>query len=185
MSKQPRIALVKRAAASDEQRRVGDFIYEKVNEEYAGPSAILLHVPELAERFELMREHILAAGLPNDLLQLATLIIARHWSVDYVWNVRVRFAQKAGISDVVIAAIRSRQRPVFSNAAHEAIYVYLSGLLGPNGVSDDAHQAVRKVLGSDALVIELVAAVGLYTTLALQVRAADIAAQAGSIPLPK
>ncbi len=185
MSKPPRIALVNRVAASDEQRRVGDFIYGKRNEEYAGPSAILLHIPELAERFELMREHILAAGLPSDLLQLATLVLARHWSVDYVWNVRVELARKAGISDAVIEAIRNRRRPAFANAAQEAIYVYTSELLGPGGVSDAAHQAVRKVLGSDVLVIELVAMVGLYTILALEGRAGDIAAQAGSTPLPK
>ena len=185
MGKQPRIPLVSREAASDEQRRVGDFIYAKRNEEYAGPSAILLHIPELAERFELMREHIRAAGLPNDLLQLATLVLARHWSVDYVWNVRVGLARSAGIPDAIIEAIRNRQRPAFANAGQEAIYVYTTELLGPSGVSDAAHKSVRRVLGSDELVIELVAVIGLYTILALEERAADIAAQAGSIPLPE
>lgn len=185
LAKQPRIPLVTREAASDEQRRVGDFIYEKRNEEYAGPSAILLHVPQLAEQFELMREHIRAAGLPQDLMQLATLVIARHWSVDYVWHVRVGLAEKAGIGADIIESIRIRQRPKFTSAAQEAIYVYTSELLGPIGVTDAAHQAVRKVLGSDVLMIELTALVGLYTMLALQGRAADIAAQAGSVPLPK
>ena len=185
LAKQPRIPLITREAASEEQRRVGDFIFEKRNEEYAGPSAILLHVPQLAEQFELMREHIRAAGLPQDLMQLATLVIARHWSVDYVWHVRVGLAEKAGIGAEIIGAIRNLQRPKFVSAAQEAIYVYTSELLGPTGVTDVAHQAVRKVLGSDALVIELTALVGLYTMLALQGRAADIAAQAGSVPLPK
>ena len=185
MAKQPRIPLITREAASEEQRRVGDFIYEKRNEEFGGPSAILLHAPELAERFELMREHILAAGLPQDLLQLATLVSARHWSVDYVWNVRAGLAEKAGIGADVIGAIRNRQRPKFANPAQEAIYVYTSELLGPDCVSDAAHLAVRKVLGSDVLVIELATMVGLYTLLAFVVRAADIAPQAGSTPLPK
>ena len=185
MAAAPRIALVGRDTASDEQRRVGDFIYGKRNEEYAGPSAILLHVPELAERFELMREHILAAGLPNDLLQLATLVLARHWSVDYVWNVRVGLAAKAGIAPAIIEAIRERRRPHFDNDSYDAIYVYTSELLGPDGVSDAAHRRARDVLGSDVLIIELAALVGLYTMLALQGRAAAIAAQPGTQPLPK
>jgi hypothetical protein len=52
-------------------------------------------------------------------------------------------------------------------------------------VSDAAHEAALKVLGSAVLVIELAGLAGLYTFLALQARAADLAAQPGTTPLPK
>jgi len=185
MARQPRIHLVTREEATDEQRRVGDFIYLKRNEEYLGPSAVLLQIPRLAECFEFMREHIQQVGLPADLLQLATLVLARHWSVDYVWNVRAGLAKKAGIGDDIIDAIADGKKPVFKDAKYEAIYTYVSELLGPVGVSDAAHEAAKKALGSETMVIELAALVGMYTFLAFQCRAADIPVQAGGTVLAK
>jgi len=185
MAKQSRIPLITREGATDEQRRVGDFIYVKRNEEYAGPSAIMLHIPKLAECFEYMREHVQAAGLPNDLHQLATLVLARHWSVDYVWNVRVMIAKRAGIGDDIIDAIANRRRPTFADPRMDAIYVYVSELLGPVGVSDAAYAKAKEALGSDEQLIELTAVVGLYTFLAFQGRVADIPMQADGTALPK
>ena len=185
MAEEPRIPLVVRDRATDEQRCVGDFIYGKRNEPYGGPSAIMLHAPELANRFEAIREHILAAGLPEDLLHLATLVLARHWSVDYVWNVRVGLALKAGIDPTVIEAIRTHQRPQRLSEAQAAIYDYVSELLGPVGVSDSTFQRAREVLHDDKAIVELTAVVGVYTMLALQCRAADLPAQPGTSTLPR
>lgn len=185
MAKTSRIPLVTREGASDEQRRVGDFIYVKRGEEYAGPSAIMLHIPKLAELFELMREHIRAAGLPNDLHQLATLVMARHWSVDYIWNVRVAIAKRGGIDDDIIDAIANRRRPDFADPRYAAIYDYVSELLGPAGVSDAAYAKAKDALGTDELLIELTAVIGLYTFLAFQCRAADVPMQPGGTVLPR
>jgi 4-carboxymuconolactone decarboxylase len=185
MAKQSRIPLITREGATDEQRRVGDFIYVKRGEEYAGPSAIMLHVPRLAEIFELMREHVQAAGLPNDLHQLATLVMARHWSVDYIWNVRVTIAKRAGIADDIIEAIANRRRPKFSDPKYDAIYDYVGELLGPVGVSDAVYAKAKGALGSDEQLIELTAVIGLYSFLAFQCRAADVPMQPGGVALPK
>jgi len=185
MAKQSRIHLVKRAEATEEQRQVGDFIYLKRDEEYAGPSAIMLNVPGLAEIFEHMREHMEQAGLPDDLYQLATLVLARHWSVDYIWNVRVRQSRAIGIDEAVIEAIKNRRRPVFSDPRHDAIYTYTAEMLGPTGVSDAAFEKAREVLGSENQIIELTALIGLYTFLSFQCRAADLPVQAGGQELQK
>ena len=185
MAEQPRIALITRDGATDEQRRVGDFIYVKRNEEYAGPSALMLRIPRLAECFEFMREHVQAAGLPDDLHQLATLVLARHWSVDYVWNVRANIARRIGIADDVIQAIADRKRPKFADPRHDAIYDYVSELLGPVGVSDAAYAKAKDALGSDDQLIELTAVVGLYTFLAFQGRLANIPMQEGGQSLAK
>jgi 4-carboxymuconolactone decarboxylase len=178
MAKQSRIHLVTRAAATEEQKQVGDFIYLKRDEEYAGPSAIMLNVPDLANVFEHMREHLEQAGLPDDLYQLATLVLARHWSVSYIWNVRVRQSRAIGIDEVVIDAIKNRRRPIFSDPRQDAIYTYTSEMLGPAGVSDAAYRKAKEVLGGENQVIELTALIGLYTFLSFQCRAADLPAQA-------
>lgn len=185
MVRQSRIPLIVRETATDEQRRVGDFIYVKRNEEYAGPSALMLRIPRLAECFEFMREHVQAAGLPDDLHQLATLVLARHWSVDYVWNVRATIARRVGIDEDIIQSIANRLRPAFSDPRHAAIYDYVGELLGPLGVSDAAYAAAKDALGGDDMLIELTAVVGLYTLLAFQGRLADLAMQPDGQALPK
>jgi 4-carboxymuconolactone decarboxylase len=183
MAKAPRIAPITEQTASPEQRRVGDAIYGG-REPFGGPSAVLLHAPELAEIANRLRRHIRAAGLRDDLVQLATLIAARHWSADYVWTIREQFARDAGIDAAAIAAIRHRQHPAFADADQEAIYTYVMELLGPVGIADATHARAVAVLGETG-VIELVAAVSLYTMLALVARAADLPVQPGSTPLAR
>lgn len=185
MAKQPRIPLITREGATDEQRRVGDFIYVKRGEEYAGPSALMLRIPRLAECFEFMREHVQAAGLPDDLHQLATLVLARHWSVDYIWNVRANIARRVGIAEDIIQAIANRKKPKFADPRLDAIYDYVSDLLGPVGVPDAVYDKAKQALGSDDQLMELTAVVGLYTFLAFQGRLADLPMQPDGQALPK
>jgi 4-carboxymuconolactone decarboxylase len=185
MGKQSRIPLIARENATDEQRRVGDFIYVKRDEEYAGPSALMLRIPRLAECFEFMREHVQAAGLPDDLHQLATLVLARHWSVDYIWNVRANIARRVGIAEDIIQAIANRKKPNFADPRMDAIYDYVSELLGPVGVSDATYAKAKQALGSDEQLIELTAVVGLYTFLAFQGRLADLPMQPDGQALSK
>jgi 4-carboxymuconolactone decarboxylase len=108
---------------------------------------------------------------------LATLVLARHWSVNYVWNVRVRQSRAVGIDEAVIDAIKNRQRPIFADPRQDAIYTYTTEMLGPSGVSDAAFQKAKEVLGSENQVIELTAVIGLYTFLSFQCRAADLPVQ--------
>ena len=183
MAKTPRLALITEEIADAEQRRVGDLIYRHL-EPFQGPSAVLLQVPELADRVVQLRDHVRNAGMRNDLLQLVTLVTARHWSANYVWTVREEMAREAGIAASVIDAIRRRQRPDFTDRDQQAIYTYVMELLGPVGVSDAVHAGVVAVLGEKG-VIELVAAVGVYTILALTTRAADLPIQPGATPLAK
>ena len=183
MTQTPRIAPITEATANAEQRRVGDLIYKK-REPYQGPSAILLHVPELAERLDRLRAHVLAAGVRKDVLQLATLITARHWSADYVWGVRERLARDAGIDPAIIEAVRHRQRPDFGDSDQEAICDCVSELRGPIGPSEGAHARAVAVVGETGL-LEVVAAVSVYTMLALTTRAADLPAHPGATPLAR
>lgn len=158
---------VARDTASDEQRRVGDIIFTDRGETYAGPSSILLHAPEIAERFDDLREVLVRKSeVPRNLLQLSTLVAVRFFTAQYAWGVRERLARQAGVAQGVIDAIRERRRPVFDKPNEEAIYDYATELFENRRVTDATHARALAVLGQEQLVT-LVATIGLYSMLSV------------------
>jgi 4-carboxymuconolactone decarboxylase len=162
-----RIRSVERDEATPEQRRVGDIVFGSRNEDYGGPSAILLHIPEAAERFDHLRDYLVREQkLSERMLQLASLITARYWSAQYAWWKRVQPCLAAGIPQDVIDAVRERRPPVFADSELEAVYEYVTELLDTRRVSDATHQRLHALIGDERL-IELVLIVGFYSMLGL------------------
>jgi 4-carboxymuconolactone decarboxylase len=162
-----RISEVGRDGATPDQQRVGDAIFGSRNEDYGGPSAVMLHTPELAQRFEDLRDALIKdERLPKTLLHFAALLVARYWSSQYTWWKRVGMCRAAGIPDDVIEAVRERRRPSFDDVSLEIVYVYVVDLLERGRVDDSAHARALDLLGEEGL-IALVLLVGLYSTLAL------------------
>jgi len=162
-----RIRPIEREDATPEQQRVGDAIFGSRNEDYGGPSAVMLHTPELAARFEDLRDALIKdERLPKPVLHFAALLVARFWSSQYTWWKRVEMCQAAGIPDHVIDAVRERRRPEFDDASLEAVYDYVAGLLERGRVDDRSHARAVELLGDEGL-IALVLLAGLYSTLAM------------------
>jgi 4-carboxymuconolactone decarboxylase len=162
-----RISEVQRDGATPEQQRVGDAIFGSRNEDYGGPSAVMLHTPELAQRFEDLRDALIKdERLPKPVLHFAALLVARFWSSQYTWWKREEMCRAAGISDEVIEAVRQRRRPVFDEPSLEIVYDYVAGLLERGRVGDASHAGAVELLGDEG-VIALVLLVGLYSTLAM------------------
>jgi 4-carboxymuconolactone decarboxylase len=162
-----RIEPIERDGATAEQRRVGDIIFGSRNEDYGGPSAVLLHIPELAERFDHLRDYLVREQkLPKPMSQLAQLITARFWFAQYAWWKRVEPCLAAGIPEDVIDAVRERRRPTFDDPHLEAVYDYVTELYENRRVSDATHERLQAIIGDECL-IELVLTVGLYSMLGL------------------
>jgi 4-carboxymuconolactone decarboxylase len=162
-----RIREIERDDATPDQQRVGDAIFGSRNEDYGGPSAVMLHTPELAERFEDLRDALIKdERLPKPMLHFAALLVARFWSSQYTWWKRVEMCRAAGIPDDVIEAVRERRRPEFEDASLETAYDYVGGLLERGRVDDGVHARAVELLGEEGL-IALVLLVGLYSTLAM------------------
>lgn len=162
-----RIRPIEREDATPEQQRVGDAIFGSRNEDYGGPSAVMLHTPELAARFEDLRDALIKdQRLPKPVLHFAALLVARFWSSQYTWWKRVEMCRAAGIPDHVIDAVRMRRRPEFEDASLETVYDYVAGLLERGRVYDRSHARAVELLGEEGLIV-LVLLVGLYSTLAM------------------
>jgi 4-carboxymuconolactone decarboxylase len=172
-----RIPLVTRETATPEQIRVGDKIFTQHGEGFQGPSAALLQVPDVAELFDNLRDRVSRNSiLQGATLQLASLVAARHWSNDFVFNVRVRLSKRAGIDAEIIEAIRHRWKPKIADPELAATYRYATELLGRDGPSQEAHDALRAFIGDDGMV-EITMVIGTYCMLSLLSRAIGLPSQ--------
>src|SRR5262245_47995253 len=78
----------------------------------SGPFTVLLHSPSLAGRAADVVAYVrFESPLPVAVRCLAAILTARDRDCRYVWSAWVPQAQRAGISDEIIAAVQNRQSP--------------------------------------------------------------------------
>lgn len=145
----------------------------------AGPFAVLLHSPEMAERVAALGAYIrFESGMEPPLRELAILAVARQFDCRYEWAAHVPEARKAGVRAETIAAVRERAPQRLSD--DEALVVrYVDALLGSRRVDDAAFVALRKRFGT-AQLVELTATIGYYAMLACTLNAFDLAPDPGA-----
>ena len=165
-----------------EQQRIAKEI-TSTRSRVGGPFAIWLRLPPIADAANQLGQALRRDGkLDRRLFELAVLMVVRHWGAQYAWHVHEPAARAAGLSDDVIAAIRERRTPHFSRDDERMIYDVVGELLDKKALSGAAYQRALDALGLD-LVIELIAAAGFYTMVAMTLNSFDVATPDGSRPL--
>jgi 4-carboxymuconolactone decarboxylase len=148
-----------------------------------GPFGIWLRYPELvdpANRFgNALRVH---GKLDRRLFELMTIVVARHWGAQYEWHVHAEASRKAGVSDAVIEAIRTRRKPEFARDDERLIYDIVTELNETKTLSDASYKRALDALGLD-LLVELITAAGFYTLVAMMLNAFSVDTPDGSKPL--
>lgn len=139
-----------------------------------GPSSAWMRSPGICERFgwfiSYMRHD---SPVPARLVELAILITVGHWNSEYPWARHEPLARAGGLGDDVIAALAGGKRPEFSNADEEAVYNFAVELRERHSVEDATYNAALEHLGEQGLV-EMVALLGFYATVAMTVNAFEI-----------
>jgi 4-carboxymuconolactone decarboxylase len=87
-------------------------------------------------------------------------------------------ARQAGLEPAIIDAIRNRRRPDFTRADESLIYDTVSELVEKRTLGDASYERAVAALGTE-LLIELVAAAGFYTMVAMTLVAFDVPARGG------
>jgi 4-carboxymuconolactone decarboxylase len=135
------------------------------------PFVPMLRTPELMTRLQLVGEYLrFGSGLPAHLTELVILIVARRWDQDYEWGHHVPLARAAGLDDPVIAAVRDDGKVTGPDDVR-AVWRFVTELQDRHAVTDSAFDAAMGTVG-DAGVVEVIATVGYYTTLAMTMNAA-------------
>src|SRR5262245_59692047 len=101
----------------------------------------MLATPELGDLAQRAIAYARFAGregfssVPPKLNELAILVVARHWSAEYVWNAHHTAAVRYGITPEVVEAVRTGKRPAVMEKDVEAVYRSAVELLNRRQVS--------------------------------------------------
>ena len=101
------------------------------------------------------------------------LLVARRWEQDYEWGHHVPLARAAGLGEDVIAALANQAPDADVTGPDEvrAVWQLVDELERQRGVSDSTFDAALDAIGDDG-VVEVIATVGYYTTLAMTMNVA-------------
>ena len=133
-----------------------------------GPLGVMMVSPTLGDLTQKAAAYARFAGregfssVPPKYNELAILIVAKHWSAEYVWNAHHTYGVRMGLAPDVVEAIRVGKRPAGMDGDVAAIYDFATEFLTTRHVSDATLQAARAVLGGDRGVVDLVGTIGLY-----------------------
>lgn len=176
-----RIPMVSLETMSAVQRDVYEKIVNGPRGRLAGPLRVVLHSPELADRWQALGEYLrYRTQLPQNISELVIIAVGRYWNSLPEWSIHAPIARECGVPADVMEAIRTALPPVFGDATSFAVYEYLRELLQFGNVADTTYARVLDLLGKVALV-ELTGLIGYYTMVALTLNVHEVPAPAGPL----
>ena len=134
----------------------------------SGPLGVMMVSPALGDLTQKAMAYARFSGqegfgiVPPKLNELAILVVAKHWSAEYVWNAHHNYGVRVGLTPEVVESIRVGKRPAAMEKDVEAVYNFATELITSRMVSDATLQAAKAVLGGDRGVVDLVGTMGLY-----------------------
>ncbi len=155
-------------ALTPEQKAYARSILTGPRASITGPLGVMMVTPTLGDLSQKAMAYARFAGqpgfstVPPKLNELAILIVAKHWSAEYVWNAHHGYGVRMGLPPAVVEAIRTGKHPPAMEKDVEAVYNFATEFLTTRHVSDATRQAAKAVLGGDRGVVDLVGTMGLY-----------------------
>lgn len=132
-----------------------------------GPFAPLLHSPRLMSHLQKTGEFLrFGSSLDRRLFEMCILLVARHWNQQFEWGFHHPLALEAGLGPDVVEAISRAERADHADEVVLAVWDVVDDLQKNQTVDDDHYAAAAALLDERGLV-EIVATVGYYTTLAM------------------
>jgi len=140
-----------------------------------GPLGVMMVSPTLGDLMQKATAYARFAGDPGfssvspKYNELAILVVAKHWSAEYVWNAHHAYGVRMGLPAELVEAIRTGGPPPRMDKELEAVYAFATEFITTRRVSDATLQAARAVLGGDRGVVDLVGTMGLYQVSSMMV----------------
>jgi 4-carboxymuconolactone decarboxylase len=151
-----------------EQKKYVESILSGPRADISGPLGVMMVSPELGDLAQKAIAYARFAGregfstVPPKLNELAILVVAKHWSAEYVWNAHHTAAVRFGLPADVVESIRVGKRPTGMEKDVEVVYDFANEFISKRTLSDAAVNAAKQVLGGDRGIVDLVGTMGLY-----------------------
>jgi 4-carboxymuconolactone decarboxylase len=132
-----------------------------------GPFVPALRSPELTRHLQKVGEYLrYEPRLPPKLREMAIILVAREWTQHFEWHVHTPLAASEGLPQDVIDAIADGRRPAPLADDEALLYDFFFELQRSRSVSDATYAKAIAAFGEHG-VVDLVALIGYYTTLAM------------------
>jgi 4-carboxymuconolactone decarboxylase len=151
-----------------EQKKYVESILSGPRVDISGPLGVMMVSPALGDLAQKAIAYARFAGregfstVAPKLNELAILVVAQHWSAEYVWNAHHNAAVRFGLPADIVEAIRVGKRPTGMEKDVEVVYDFASEFISRRKLSDATVNAAKQVLGGDRGVVDLVGTMGLY-----------------------
>lgn len=142
----------------DELDAEGQEIYDRIRRDRKAPEVglqfrALLHSPKATSHLtSLGAELRFQSAMPEDLKELAIILVAREWNSAIEWTGHAVLAARAGVSPASIEAIRTGQAPAGLTAPEQVVARFVQQLLQHKEVSEEVFQAAQQLLGTRGIV---------------------------------
>ena len=153
----------------------------------AGPYALLLHMPEIAQRVEALRLCLRdEKSLPQPLQELVMITVAREMDCPYIWHAHAAAARDIGVSGDIIDSIREKRTLTGLDQQQQAVVDYTRELLRERKVSKPTFDRASGSLGQRGT-LALTNLIACYAVLAYNMNAyelvAPVSAKEPALPL--
>ena len=150
----------------------GQEIYDRIRRDRNSPTVslqfrALLHSPKAAGYLTSMGAQLrFQSALPENLKELAIILVAREWNSAIEWTAHAALAAKAGVSAATIESIRAQKAPEGLTGDERMVARFVHELIRRKDVPDDVFAAAQKLLGTQG-VVDLTLTCSYYSALSL------------------
>ncbi|MGA8515043.1 MAG: hypothetical protein WB821_09765, partial [Burkholderiaceae bacterium] len=170
---------------SPEQMAMADSVMTGKRGSMQGPYNVLMRSPALGNLAQQFGEHTrFNSSLPLALNELVILLVARHWSSQFVWWAHKRIALDAGLDAALVEAIAIGRTP--SNlpllpGEVAAVYGFCQELLAKKQVGDATHAALEAHYGERG-VVDVMGTMSYYTLVSMCLNVDQYPLPEGAVP---
>ena len=162
----------------NERAAYDGFLQKRGTRPNAGPYALLLHMPELAQRLESLRLYLRdEASIPQKLQELVMLTVAREMDCGYIWYAHAAAAREAGVRGDIVDNIRGKRALTALNPDEQAAVDFARELLRNRNVSRPTFDRASASFGRRGT-LTLTNLIACYATLAYFMNAYELEAPA-------
>jgi 4-carboxymuconolactone decarboxylase len=147
-----------------------------------GPFTVLLRSPVLMDRVQHVGAYLrYEKTLPPHLFEMIVLMVARHWDQPFEWAHHHPLALQAGLVPTIVEALGEGRCPETDDPEVAALWQVVDQILHTTGTVDDATYAEAVALFGESCLVEIVVAVGYYSTLAMVMNVARTPPEPGAV----
>jgi 4-carboxymuconolactone decarboxylase len=156
----------------DELDAEGQEIYDRIRRDRNATEVglqfrALLHSPKATSYLTSLGAQLrFQSAMPEDLKELAIILIAHEWNSAIEWTGHAVLAARAGVSAESIEAIRTGQAPAGLTEQEQVIARFVHQLLRHKEVSDEMFAAAHQLVGTRG-VVDLALTCSYYTAVCL------------------